>query len=288
MVPPKFKTWLHGQIWPVTKRDEGVCTHLTVRHVSGKNSSDVCRIQVPRPESIKENEEEEILQSLAVEAWEAAQTDADGFQGTNTYSIHSWFEGQPDRAVNRYTARFESSVEEDGNEDESASESPTKSGITSQMMRHTEAFARIGTQASIHQMSLQQRTIESQHNLIGKLVQDKLDTVQLIEDLIQQKHERAIEMKDAESKARFKSELIEAVGNYLPVVAGKMGMPLLPPTTKDGSTHPVRQLLASIKPEQMAALTQILSPDQQALVVQLMSEQEEAVTKEEEEAKTEH
>jgi hypothetical protein len=278
MADKKFVQWLHVQIF--SKRDEGACSHLVVHHMAGKASADVARLKVPLPESIRENETEEVVQVLAEQAWELAQNDANGLEGIQKYAFQAWFVGAQDKPLSRFTYRFGEADEEEGNDDASVSEPPNKTGLVSQAMRHAEAFARIGTQASIHQLSMQQRTIESQQRLIEKLTEEKLEGVTMMEDLRSKKHEREIELMEKEASFKLKTEALERLTNYLPIVAKKLlGTKALPPGAGNGngtdkSTPMIRQFLSSLTLEQMQQAKAFLTEDQITLLAEMMMEQQ--------------
>lgn len=282
MVPPKFREWVRKQVF--SKRSEGECTHITVRHLSaGKNAmGDVERVNVPRIKEIQDGEADDTIGLLSLQLWEAAQGDADGLVGVQSYAFLSFFDEAPDKHVSRYSARFTSTAEEEGSEDPSASEPATKSGLLSQTMRHLESMARMATQGSMHQLSLQQRTIQSQQDIIEKMTKDRMDTFRLMEDLHSKKHERDMEMKERERSIQLQDELIERLTPYIPVLASKLtGSKLLPAKGQASADGGVRELLTSLTPEQMEAAQQILRPEQMTLLVSMMME-----AQKEDEAKT--
>jgi hypothetical protein len=276
----KFLTWLHYQIF--SKRDEGACKKIVVRHSAGKGSEDVGYLNMPKPESIREEDSNETILLLANQLWEMAENDAAGIVGPTlqTYTFQAWFEGEPTKHLSRITARFGTEADEDGSGDGSVSEAPNGTGLVSQAMRHAEAFARIGTQASIHQLSMQQRTIESQQRLIEKLTEEKLGALEMMEDLRSKKHERELEMMEKEASFKLKTEALERLTNYLPIVAKKLlGQKALPSgatngNVEDKSTPMVRQFLASLTPEQMVNAEKILDPSQVAMLADMMMEQQ--------------
>lgn len=269
----KFQAWLHAQIF--SKKEDGACSMLVVHHMAGKASSDVARLKVPKPESIREADTEETVLLLAEQAWELAQNDANGIgEGVQKYAIQAWFEGNAEKPLSRYTLRFGQEDDEEGNDDASVSEPPNKTGLVAQAMRHSEAFARIGTQASIHQLSMQQRTIESQQRLIEELTKDKLQYLRDAEELASQKHQRDLEMKEKEASLKLKTEALERVTNYFPLIAQKLfGRKALP--AGDGKTTPtIKQFLQSLTLEQMEKARGVLDESQIALLAEMMMEQQ--------------
>jgi cell division protein FtsB len=271
--PLKFRLWIKNLIF--TKREEGDCIAITLRHIAGKASGEVTKMAMPKPAEFEEGEDPDMrVGMMADEIWEKAQDDANGFQGMQTYAFYSWFDGSGDKHFNRFTCRFSPQTESDEmNDDESVSEAPTGTGLVTASMRHTEVFARVATQGSMHQIAMLQRTVESQQRLVEKLTENRMKTFELMEDLQSEKHKRDMEMKDKEAQVRFRTDMMDRVGMLLPIVASKMfKIPLLPAGSKGAPA--MRELLGSVTEGQMEKLSSILTQEQQALLANMMMEQQ--------------
>lgn len=278
-IEKKFLAWLHVQVF--SKKDEGACRRFVVRHSAGKGSEDVGYVAAPKPESIREEETDEVILNLANQLWDMAENDAGGIVSPTlqTYTFQAWFEGEATKPLARYTARFGTASDDDadGSGDALLSEPANATGLTMQAMRHAEGFAKMATQATVHQLSMQQRTIESQQRLIEKLTEEKLGALEMMEDLRSKRHERDLEMKEKEANWKLKTEALERLTTYLPIVAKKLlGQKALPAGTNgEKSTPMVQQLLSSVTPEQMEQMSGILRPEQTALLAEMMMEQQE-------------
>lgn len=275
-VPVKFKAWVRQL---VLGKQEGLCLAVSLRHLGHKQGADVARTTMPKPEEIGEGEAESQLAIVADQLWSQAQDDADAFEGVQTYAFYSWFDGSPDKAASRYTARFSSRVAgEENSEDESVSEPPTATGQVSQAMRHTEAMARIMTQGQMHMVSSLTRANESKDRLIEKLLDEKMAAIETVEEAMTKKHERQMEMEERRLKAKVMEDAINRVGALVPLVLTKLtGQKLLPAGAKGAPA--MKELLATIDSEQMEKLGGILKPEQTAMLAEMMMEQQEDETK---------
>lgn len=269
LVPPEFRRWVHKQHFG--KRKEGDCTFFVIRHLgAGKGKlDDVDKVPALKVEEIEEGEADATVDRFAFQLHEIAEQDANGFQGVQTYAFLAFFEENPEKHVSRYTLRIVSSDEDEESPDASVSEPANGTGLTAQAMRHSEAFARIGTQASMHQMTLQQRTIQTQADLIERLASERMESFKLIEELYSRKHERDMEVMEKTASLKTRTELIERVTPLLPVIAAKLtGMPLLP--KGDDKNQGLRAILSSIDETQMGQLQAILRPEQMGLLAEMM------------------
>jgi len=215
---------------------------------------------------------EELIEEVTSKSSDYANGIADG-------TVRYMLEAYHGDGINPWGTRFPFHVVARGPEAETAaygqSEPATGAGLLGQLMRHLER--------KDEQMNRMIETVGKQQNKIigdlqgrlGVFESRHLDTVRLYEDLLDRRHERELN-----AVYRYKKDAREAKGWDLlfslgPVVASKFLSPAmaaaLPGQITDGgpAMHIIRQLMKSLKEEQLPALMQDLEPDQVVMLMEL-------------------
>ena len=156
--------------------------------------------------------------------WEQAAAYAGGVSGTQAFVLKAFAKGDFDKRDPIATTSFR--VEATGNgSEEATSEPPTEQGVMNTLMRMNDTLFRNFTMmvgATTHYLA---RTVEKQSEQIESLVAQRTMDADVREGLMSQKHERDVDMKKVEAKAKRDEEIFSRVMSYLPVainhLAGK-------------------------------------------------------------------
>lgn len=259
----KFEAWLRKQLF--IARDEGTCNKLVLKHIQigNKLGNEVACLRVPAAVN------DDFLVTAINEVEAAAAADAGGIGGTQSYIVQAFFENDADKALARFTFRVAGDDEEDEN-DGLNSEPPNRIGLTSQLMRHTEAIMRTGTMATGQVVAVMQRTIANLTESNERLMAQRMESYQLIEELQSQKHERDLLTSREAMKQQMIRETFEKATLLLPVVINKLTGKNVLPEKKTGGEIMIKEFMNSLTPEQGEKLQTILNPAQLTVVLSMM------------------
>lgn len=257
----KMERWLRRQVL-IMDEEKGRCKRLVVRHTaSGKMGNELAALTVPK--KLDDNWINETLTEIEGLIFD----DAEGLGGVQTYVILPFFELQPDRAGSRFTVR-ETSVGE-GDPDEVESEPPTKTGILSQMMRHTEASVRGSLMAANQIISVLRHTVARQSETIEKLVNEKMANLETMEKLRSQELERRLLIEEKANEQKRHAEIWDKVSALAPLVINKLGGKNLLPAKQTPTEAMITGLIETISPDQLEGLQKTLRPEQLVLLMEI-------------------
>lgn len=258
-----FETWIRKQV--MVQRGEGRCTRLLLRHVvqGNKVGNEVASIIVPEEWS------DEWIQDSVNEIETSAHTDAGGIGGPQKYMVFAFFERSEAKPLARFP--FLEHASDEGSDEEGAeldTESPNARGLTAQLMRHNEALMRTSMMGITQIISTLQRQVSKQSDTIEKLVEEKFNNLEMMENVLSKKQERDIELREAENKQKLLTDAAEKAMGLMPIVVNKlMGKTVMPaPSIND---ELLKSFLSSITPEQLDSLVSILKPEQSMVVMEL-------------------
>jgi hypothetical protein len=140
----------------------------------------------------------------------------------------------------------------------------TLSGVTSQLMRHNEANARLAIGQTLDVIGHYKGLLAAREKRIEELEAKYWKVVELYERLTSLQHERELDVKRAEQADKRQDFLREKLDMLAPVIMAK----LVPGASKGGALGEelVRQFLKSLSPEQMHSIVGALSPEQAAVI----------------------
>lgn len=261
--------------------DKVIVSHV---RVDGKRGDEVVTIVID-----PEDKASSSPAGIAERVFAAAERDASALGGVQRYVAQTLFLGE-DKPRGRFAFRCAGEADEDGiDEDaEALSEPPSARGMVAQSMRHAEAFARMATMGASHMIEMQARTIAKQNDTIQKLVDEKLATIDAVEELRSRKHERDMAEKELEARQENTRQIVDAVRMLLPVALNKLvggDRPLLP-GAKSTSELSMDAFLESITPDQLPQLLSVMTPAQQAAVMAIMQQKADAERAKQEEKKS--
>lgn len=258
----KLERWTRQQVLALDE-DKGRCKKFVVRHVAGgKAGTEVGTIVVPK----KLEAESWFVENVAI-LESMIYDDAEGLGGVQTYVILPFFENRPDKPGSRFTIR--ESAGDGIDSDDVESEPPTKSGVLTQMMRHTEAATRMSLMSSTQIMTILRNTVSRQAETIEKLVAEKMATIDLMERMRSEELERRLLVENTEREAKNKAELMDKIGMLVPVVINRLaGKSVVP-----GGTSPmeglIKGLIESMQPDQIEKLQGVLTPTQMVSLMEI-------------------
>lgn len=251
----KFEAWLRRHLY--NERDEQRCSKFVLHHMgaAGKLGSEVFTIPSDIPE--------EQIEATAEEIFEAGEADASGIGSSQTYVVLAFY-GENKKHNGRFT--FRARADDDDADGGEVTEPPTPAGIVSQNMRHTESILRTsGMQMGSAFQGLQQM-VTRQSEVIENMMTERFRAFELIEALTTAKHEREIELLREARKDETQRQLMDKFSPLVPIVANKIaGKPMLP--AADPQSLMLQEFFKTLKPEQFAALQEVLSNEQMMIVL---------------------
>jgi hypothetical protein len=260
-----MESWIRKQV--LIDRPEGRCTRLVVKHVSGSRGggNEIASIVVPDGVSGSDD----WISSALSEIETSAHTDAGGLGGPQKYMVYAFFSESESKPLARFPFLEHATDSESEDDGELESEPPTTRGLTSQLMRHNEALMRTSVMGFSQMMGTLQRQLAKQADVIEKLVNEKFETLDTIEELLTKKQERDIEAKSA----TMKQDLMEEAGKKLlllaPMVVNKLVGKTVLPQKSTPRDEILRNFLGSLNQDQLMAMSGILSPEQQAAIMEI-------------------
>ena len=239
-------------------REAVALKHATIFRLFQRDMIEDIVLELSVPSDGDGNKAEECADQI----FEAAQADATGInQQVVSYVIKAFKKASSKGPAARFSFPI-SAVE--------TKSTPDSVGMISMLMRHNETQTKAYNAAQNTMLANMARMLEQSGTTIEqlmedrhKLLNDRLDIVQLVEELHSQKHAREIEAQTANDRAELGRELAGNVKLLLPAVVAKLGGRT---PTNGKSTTPkeasIMALLASLDPEQLQQLQQILTPAQ--------------------------
>lgn len=212
------------------------------------------------------------LGNLALMIVETAQNDADGHGPmVQRYTLTSVITGEDkEEAASRVTFRMRGNADLDVDGDEEAGEeAPNMRGLTQQLMRHNEVNNRtmvgnIGTM-----LNLMTRRMESQDRMIEKLWDDRMRSLELIEEAHGRRHERDLETMRETKKEERLTIGINKMMMFVPVLLDKLSGGKMP-AKLDATMLMFKELVQSMSIDQFESVRRQLSPEQQIVFFTLL------------------
>lgn len=256
-----IQTWLRECLFTIIEGDDGGIRFARViaRHLVKGNhrGEEVFTIDVPKKAG------EDWCDLAGMEMWSKLQTETASLGGLQKYALYAYHSGDNEAHTSRFIVRLQGYNDED-DADGINSENPDKTGLVSQAMRHAEVYAKAMSGMVMGLMSGYQATMSRQTSMIEKLMDDKLEGIEAVQEMMSMKDERDVKMIQARAKAKGIENLVGKLGVLLPAVANKIsGKPIFP--VEDSSMMMmVRALFTSMatNPERLDKLMGMLSPEE--------------------------
>lgn len=263
-----IQTWLRECLFTIIEGDDGGVRFARViaRHLVKGNhrGEEVFTIDVPKKAG------EEWCDLAGMEMWSKLQTETASLGGLQKYALYAYHTGDNEAHTSRFIVRLQGYNDED-DADGINSENPDKTGLVSQAMRHAEVYAKAMSGMVMGLMSGYQATMSRQTSMIEKLMDDKLEGIEAIQEMLSMKDERDVKMIQARAKAKGIEDLVGKLGILLPAVANKVSGKELFPVQESSVMMMTKGLLGSImaNPDRVDQIMGMLSAEEQIALMNL-------------------
>lgn len=261
--------WLRENLFLV--RDDGAAGKfsrvLTRQLVKGsKRGEEVFYLDVPKRAG------EDWCDTTALEIYTRLQMEASTLGGLQKYALYAYCAGDTENHVSRFVLRIQGADDEDDND--MLSETPDRTGLVSQSMRHSEAQQKINVSLVMTTQAAQSQLIARQGAMLEKLMEMRFASMEREEELITRKHEREIELLQAESKAKVIKEIGGKLGLFVPALMNKMAGQQLFPVQANAVLMMTKGLLTGIASDEgrMNQLMSILKPEEAVAFMNILEE----------------
>jgi hypothetical protein len=185
-----------------------------------------------------------------------AHDDGRHFRGHSLYGVFAYRERD-------YLDRYFFGVDGEETHPHFGQREANLSGVTSQLMRHNEANARLAIGQTLDVIGHYKVLLTAREKRIEELEAKYWKVVELYERLTSLQHERELEVKRLEQADKRQDFLREKLDMLAPVLMAK----IVPGATKGAlGEELVRQFLKSLSPEQMQSIVGSLNPEQAAVI----------------------
>lgn len=247
-----FEKHLRQQLF--RERETPLARFVLRSAAAGTKGTEVESFKVDRD---SDSDPDDYVHAMMEEILSRAQADADGLGGVHHYVLLSYESGNP-KAVGRYTFRVEG---DEDIESGSGEEGPNNDGMLKQQMRHNEAMARIMTSGWGAMIQGMAKRIESQDNLINKLLDKHMEGVEVIERARSEENEREIKLLEAAGKEKRTDQLFDKVSVLIPVVLNRLaGTKAI--DQENPAVVMMKGIVESLTPEQFQTIGKTLSAEQ--------------------------
>jgi len=253
--PGKLTPWLRKVFFSEDERLNGELSRLELRrmsHGSPESCVDTWRFN--------ENSPKVDVDALSQEICQRCQDDSDeSMEHITKYIVLAFYETYEFASSQSPPALFRTTRNTD---DFEGSEPPTQKGLTTQLMRHTEALTRLlvanGAQTQSHMQSM----LDKAFKRVEELENDRMEAIRLVEQISNDTHGREIEMKKETAKIGRQQEAWESFKVLAPTLLNKVAGKHLLPEKITPKAEIVHTLMASLTPEQIEALKGVFTPPQ--------------------------
>jgi hypothetical protein len=256
-----LQTWLRECLFSVIEGDDGSLrfARVSIRQLTkgNKKGEEAFSIDVPKKAG------DDWCDTAALEIHAKLQNEVASLGGLQKYALYAYHSGDYENHTARFIIRLQG-VSDDEDEEGLNSEGPDKTGLVSQAMRHTEAANRTMVALVQGLVGTYQSTISRLASMNEKLLDDKISSIELIQEMQEDKDNREARSLSAKAKAKGIENLVGRLGLLLPAVANRVaGKPIFP--VEDTSLMMmVRSLFTSMatNPEKLDRLMSLLSPEE--------------------------
>ena len=254
----KIQNWLRNQTFVETS--DGPAIRYTLCHMTEESK---LGLQVVSVDARGEDPGNEWIEDTASFLEQAAISDAEGIGGVQTYVVLCYREKSPDKVSARCVVRANGgdATDEYGHIN---SEPPTEKGLVRQQMRHNEALAKVLMSSTSSVLRHCETTINKLSHQNEILLNQRLETFTLIEDLQSQRHERELKALESENRKKLLSDGFDTVKQLAPAILSRV---------KGGSElqiEALKQFLNSLDETQQSSIFNSLTQTQQIALGELL------------------
>ena len=257
-----LQTWLRECLYSVVEDDDAGAlrfSRVVVRQLTkgNKKGEEAFSIEVPKKAG------DDWCDTAALEIHAKLQNETASLGGLQKYALYSYHSGDYENHTSRFIIRMQG-VTDDDEEEGLNSEGPDKAGLVSQAMRHTEAANRTMVALVQGLVGSYQSTISRLAAMNEKLLDDKVASIELIQEMQEDRDNREAKSLTAKAKAKGVEQLVGRLSLLAPALVNKVaGKPIFP--VEDTSLMMMtRSLITSIMadPDRAEKIMGLLAPEQ--------------------------
>jgi hypothetical protein len=214
---------------------------------------------------VKEGMSVDELPAFIEEIVSRGQSDADGSGGVQRFVLRVFVQGDS-AASGRMAFRLRGN---DDDFDEAFDDAPNQKGLTTQLMRHNEAMARILATVVGSTTSSLTRQLEAANARAEDLQTQRYRDFDTMERLRSGQHERDMDMLRLESEETRKTAMFEKFAVLAPVLLNKLaGQKLLP--SSDPSVLALKEVVSTLDSSQFENILKALRPEQAIALIDII------------------
>ncbi len=237
-----------------TSKPSGDVCRFELRHlpVGSKRGHDVMTANVP------EKADPDWYEQTAAEIVSAAENDAEGIaSGNQRYVVAVFRAKNPDKPMGRIA--FMIAAADADEEGEIESEPATKQGVAAMAMRHLEATQRLLLTSFTSLMQSQARMVQSVTDENSKMREQRLEGIEVIEDLMSQRLERELAAKKSEAHVALLGDAAKDIKMLVPAVVNRLAGKNVVPSAENPVLELAKRIFESLSDEQKAKLLKTVS-----------------------------
>ncbi len=182
-------------------------------------------------------------------------------QSTQAYSLIAY--DKDENLTDRFPFR---EIDPNGAEDPVE---PTNDGLMKQLMVHNKDLARTMSDMYKHGMDYYARTLGQLSESHSRLIEERLDTIKVVEALRSEEFDRRLTAKREEANDDMRAQLLSKLMALGPVLLAKLTGKNLPGEMSE-SDHLILSLVEGLDSDQLERLMTVLKPEQQVLILTLI------------------
>jgi hypothetical protein len=256
----KLEVWLREQLFRILEDDEKArFNRVVVRHIvkGNKQGEEAFTVDLPK----KANEE--WCGSAALDLFTRLQAEAAVLTGYQKYALYSYFNNDSDNHVSRMLIGIQGT---DDQEEGFETEGADKEGLLRGTQRHLEVAMKINATQNMTVAQTQGALIHKLSNMLENLLEKRAESLDLLEELIKEKHKQEIEVIKETSKAESMRGIAKRVQDILlPAIANRITGADQTAVKRDALFLMTKGVLTSIasNADTMGKIMESLSPEQQ-------------------------
>src|SRR5512137_1635134 len=221
-----MQTWLRECLYSVVEADDGAqrFARIVVRQLTkgNKKGEEAFSLDVPKKAG------DDWCDTAALEIHGKLQNEVASLGGLQKYVLYAYHSGDYETHTARFIVRLQGLTEED-EEEGFNSEGPDKAGLVSQSMRHSEASNRTMVALVQGLAGTFQSTISRLTAMNEKLLEDKIEGMELIQAMQEDRDNREAKAMTARAKAKGVEQLVSRLSLLAPALVNKVaGKPIFP------------------------------------------------------------
>ena len=257
--------WLRNQV--VIARGAGPVVRFDLMHIgaNGKYGNEVISL-----DGIPEDPPSDWYESVAAQLISSANADGQALsQGVQTYAVCAYRKSEPTKIKARFVYRVDGGSDLD-DDSGATSEPATKQGLFAQLMRHSEAQQKTLVSAIHTIMATTQRTLARLADQNEKLQAQRIDQVEIFEDLLSKRLDREIEADKAKHRTAMMTDLVGEVKLLGPAIVNRLAGKEIIPYAANPQALALKRVWESLDESQRASLLKTLRPEQQIALAELI------------------